>query len=375
MRALTLFAVVIAAGTGGTAVGAEPRNVAIVLYEGVELLDFAGPGEVFSAAGNGAFNVFTVAATHEPVVSQGFVRITPAYAIADSPKPDILVIPGGNARSVYDDPKMMAWVKARVGAAELTMSVCNGALVLAHAGLLDGLRATTHFGSIEKLRSFPRITVVPEARFVDNGRIVTTQGVSAGIDGALHVVGRLLGSEQAWSTARYMMYRWEPTLSQQAKDELRPYVERDWAKVAATYGKKLDANPKDVDAAMRLGIAQKELHDDVRAVATLERALALGSKDPDVLDELGDAHAALGHYRDAARVYEREMPLRSTQLQPYIAMNAARAWARAGDKEAAITILQRWAPKLDRHVSLRDDADLASLRGDERFDTLAKNAP
>ena len=375
MRALTLFAVVIAAGTGGTAVGAEPRNVAIVLYEGVELLDFAGPGEVFSAAGNGAFNVFTVAATHEPVVSQGFVRITPAYAIADSPKPDILVIPGGNARSVYDDPKMMAWVKARVGAAELTMSVCNGALVLAHAGLLDGLRATSHYGAIAALKKFPRVTVVPAERFVDNGRIVTTQGVSAGIDGALHVVGRLLGSEQAWSTARYMMYRWEPTLSQQAKDELRPYVERDWAKVAATYGKKLDANPKDVDAAMRLGIAQKELHDDVRAVATLERALALGSKDPDVLDELGDAHAALGHYRDAARVYEREMPLRSTQLQPYIAMNAARAWARAGDKEAAITILQRWAPKLDRHVSLRDDADLASLRGDERFDTLAKNAP
>jgi len=69
------------------------------------------------------------------------------------------------------------------------------------------------------------------------------------------------------------------------------------------------------------------------------------------------------------------MPLRSTQLQPYIAMNAARAWARAGDKEAAITILQRWAPKLDRHVSLRDDADLASLRGDARFDMLAKNAP
>src|SRR6185369_9406813 len=114
-----------------------------------------------------AFNVFTVAATHEPVVSQGFVRITPAYAIADSPKPDILVIPGGNARSVYDDPKMMAWVKARVGAAELTMSVCNGALVLTHAGLLDGLRATSHYGAISALKKFPRITVVPAERFVD----------------------------------------------------------------------------------------------------------------------------------------------------------------------------------------------------------------
>ena len=201
-----LLAIVIIAGVGGTAVGAESRNVAIVLYPGVELLDFAGPGEVFSAAGNGAFNVFTVAATHEPIVSQGFVRITPEYAIADSPKPDILVIPGGRSASLYDNPKMMAWVKARVAGAELTMSVCNGAIVLAKAGLLDGLRATTHYGSIDRLRSFPRITVVPRRRFVDNGRIVATQGVSAGIDGALHVVERLLGAEAAWSDARYMMY-------------------------------------------------------------------------------------------------------------------------------------------------------------------------
>jgi transcriptional regulator GlxA family with amidase domain len=208
MRAfIAIAAIVIVTGAGGSSVGAEKRNVAIVLYPGVELLDFAGPGEVFSAAG---WNVFTVAATHEPIVSQGFVTITPEHSIADSPKPDILVIPGGHAASVYDDAKMMAWVKARAGAAELTMSVCNGALVLAHAGLLDGLRATSHYSAIPALKKFPRITVVPEARFVDNGRIITTQGVSAGIDGALHVVERLLGAEAARDDARYMMYRWEP---------------------------------------------------------------------------------------------------------------------------------------------------------------------
>jgi putative intracellular protease/amidase len=377
----TLLAVVIALaagasalGAGGSAVAAESRNVAIVLYPGVELLDFAGPGEVFSAAGNGAFNVFTVGPTHEPIVSQGFVRITPEYGIADSPKPDILVIPGGHAASVYDDAKMMAWVKARAAGAELTMSVCNGALVLANAGLLDGLRATTHFGAIAKLRSFSRITVVPEARFVDNGRIVTTQGVSAGIDGALHVVERLLGAEAAWSDARYMMYHWEPSLSAAAKDELRPYVERDWAKVVATYQRKLDANPKDGDAAFRLGVAQTELGQHARAVVTLERAVALGVRDPDALDELGDSHAALGHYKEAARAYERELPLRWSQAQPYVAVNAAKAWARAGDKEAAIAILQRWAPKLDRRA-LRDVPELASLRGDPRFDALAEKAP
>ena len=366
MRAL--LAMMIIAGVGGSAVGGEPRNVAIVVYPGVELLDFAGPGEVFAAAD---FKVFTLAATKDPIVSQGFVRITPEHAIADNPKIDILVIPGGNARSVYDDPKMMAWLKARVATTELTMSVCNGALVLAHAGLLDGLRATSHFGAIAALKKFPRITVVPEERFVDNGKIVTTQGVSAGIDGALHVVERLLGAERAWSVARYMMYHWEPSLPQHAKDELRPYIERDWRAVVAIYQRKLDANPKDGDAAFRLGVAQTELKDHAHAVVTLERAVALGVTNPDALDELGDSQAALGHDKDAARTYEREIPLRFSVAQPYIAVNAAKAWARAGDKEAAIALLQRWAPKLDRPRALHDEPDFASLRGDARFEALA----
>jgi putative intracellular protease/amidase len=371
----TLFAILLAVTLSASARGAESRNVAIVVFPGVELLDFAGPGEVFASAGIGAFHVFTVAATHDAVVSQGFVRITPEYAIADSPKPDILVVPGGGVGSLIDDAKMMEWLKAHAASAELTMSVCNGAVVLAKAGLLDGLRATSHFGAIPRLRQFPRITVVPAERFVDNGRIITTQGVSAGIDGALHVVERLLGAEAAWSDARYMMYHWEPpALSPLAKDELRPYVERDWPAVAATYRRKLDANPKDADATMRLGVAQKELHDDAHAVVTLERALVLGTRDPDALDELGDAHVALGHYREAARVYERELPLRWSRAQPYVALNAARAWARAGDKEAALTLLLRWAPKLDRPATLRDEPDLASLRGDARFDALAGKA-
>jgi putative intracellular protease/amidase len=370
----SLIAIVIALGLGRSAAATEPRAVAIVVYEGVELLDFAGPGEVFSAAGNGAFNVFTVAARHDTIVSQGFVRITPDHAIDDSPRPDIIVIPGGHAASVYDNAKMMAWLKARAASAELTMSVCNGAMVLAHAGLLDGLRATSHYGAIAALRRFPRITVVPEARFVDNGRIVTTQGVSAGIDGALHVVERLLGAEVAWADARYMMYAWEPSLPSVTKEGLRAYVERDWPKVAAFYSRKLDANPKDADAAMRLGIAQKEQHDDARAVVTLERALALGARDPDVLDELGDAELALGKPRQAALAYERELPLRFAQVQPYVAVNAAKAWALAGDKEAAIAILQRFSGKLDG-TQLRKAEELASLRQDARFEALAGKAP
>ncbi|HEY1584680.1 MAG TPA: DJ-1/PfpI family protein [Polyangia bacterium] len=370
-----VFAILVSLVAGG-AHATEPRNVAIIVHEGVELLDFAGPGEVFSSAGNGAaFRVFTVGPTLAAVVSQGFVRITPDYSIANSPKPDILVIPGGRTTMLYNDPKMMAWLRDRVGAAEVTMSVCTGAIALARAGLLDGLHATTHYGALASLRKFPHVTVDADARFVDNGRIITTQGVSAGIDGALHVVERLLGSEAAWSDARYMMYHWEPaSLTVAERDELRPYVEQDWTKVAAVYRKKLDANGKDADAARRLGIAETELHDYAHAVVTLERAVSLGIKDPDVLDELGDSQAALGHFREAARAYERELPLRSSLAQPFVAVNAAKAWTRAGDKQAAITILSRYAAKLDR-ASLRELGavpELASLRGDARFDALVR---
>jgi len=370
MRATLCIAIALVAVAVSSARAAETRKVAIVVYEGVELLDFAGPGEVFSAAAGGAFDVFTVAATRAPVVSQGFVRITPDHAIADSPKPDILVIPGGGTRSLYDDARMMAWIKERAAAAELTMSVCNGAIVLAKAGLLDGLRATSHWGAIASLRKFPRVTVDAGARFVDNGRIVTTQGVSAGIDGALHVVERLVGAEAAWQDARYMMYHWEPaTLSQAQRDELRPYIEYDWPRVVAVYQRKLDANPRDADAAARLGIAQKELHDDAHAAVTLERAVALGTRNVDALDELGDAHVALGHFREAARAYERELPLRSSAAQPYIALSAAKAWAKAGDKNAALALLSRFATKLDR-AALTTDPSLVSLHGDARFDAL-----
>jgi transcriptional regulator GlxA family with amidase domain len=151
--------------------GPQIRNVAIIVFQGVELLDFAGPGEVFSSAGRGAFNVFTVATSTQAGVSQGFVKIVPDYAIDGGPKPDIVVIPGGDASAVYDDPKMMTWIKKSADSAELTMSVCNGAIALAKTGLLDGLKATTHWGSVNNLRQFPRVTVLPSERFVDTGHI------------------------------------------------------------------------------------------------------------------------------------------------------------------------------------------------------------
>lgn len=191
---------------------AAPRNVAILVYEGVELLDFAGPGEVFSAAqgpsGRG-FRPYTVAKSRAPVTSQGFVTITPQHTLADCPAPDIVVVPGGNVPD--EDRELVEWLRRAAGSAELVMTVCNGAFLAAEAGLLEGGEATTHHGSLEGLTArYPDVRVLTNRRFVDRGKVMTCAGVSAGIDGALHVVARLLGDESARNTARYMEYDWRP---------------------------------------------------------------------------------------------------------------------------------------------------------------------
>lgn len=187
------------------------RKVAVLVYDGMELLDFAGPGEVFAAAGQGrAFDVFTVAPAAGPVTSQGFVAIAPRYTLADCPKPDILVIPGGSTRQIAEDPAVIAWIRETAPDAEVVLSVCTGSLLLARAGVLDGLEATTHRSALNDLRRAATGTKVVEGRrFVDNGKVVTSAGVSAGIDVSLHVVGRLLGADAARETAEYMEYRRE----------------------------------------------------------------------------------------------------------------------------------------------------------------------
>jgi putative intracellular protease/amidase/YHS domain-containing protein len=185
------------------------KTVAVFVHDGVELLDFAGPGEVFAAAESGrAFKVVTVAADPRPVTSQGFLKVIPTYSFADCPKADVLVLPGGATDEALKDPRLVGWVKKAAGEAEVTLSVCTGAFILAKAGLLDGKAATTHWGAIAELRKeYPKVTVHADRRWVDNGKVVTAAGVSAGIDASLHVVERLLGKDAADETARYMEYR------------------------------------------------------------------------------------------------------------------------------------------------------------------------
>ena len=189
------------------------RNVAILLFDDVEVLDFAGPFEVFAVtdevSGFNTFHVITVAASPGPIRARNGLRVLPDHDFSNCPPPDLLVVPGGfGTRALVRQVAVVDWVRAQAARAELTMSVCTGAIVLGRAGVLDGLRATTHHECFDLLReSAPRAIVAETERFVDNGRILTAAGISAGIDCSLHVVERLLGTGAADTTARYMEYR------------------------------------------------------------------------------------------------------------------------------------------------------------------------
>jgi transcriptional regulator GlxA family with amidase domain len=190
------------------------RTVAIYVFDDVEVLDFAGPFEVFSVAGRrqglDPFDVFTVAKEAGPVTARNGLSLNPAWHFGSAPPIDLLVIPGGyGSRAAMADPDVLRWVGERGRASELLLSICTGSLILARAGLLDGLAATTHHGAIEELReAAPRTRVEIDARVVDNGHVITAAGVSSGIDMSLHVVERLLGRDAAEETARYIEYPW-----------------------------------------------------------------------------------------------------------------------------------------------------------------------
>ena len=190
------------------------RTLAILVFDDVEVLDFCGPFEVFSVANRfadpPAFNVLTVAEKAGPVVARGGLSVNPHHRLADCPQPDILLVPGGQGtRREMHNPALIQWIGRASEKAELVLSVCTGALLLAKAGLLDGLEATTHHGALDLLRQTATNTRVhADRRFMDNGRVVCSAGIAAGIDMSLHVVGRLLGGEVAGKTAKQMEYPW-----------------------------------------------------------------------------------------------------------------------------------------------------------------------
>ena len=353
MRVNILFAAAIAAtvlpGATQAATVESVRRVAIVLYDRAEVLDFAGPAEVLAVAGNfagqdgkSALEVYTVGRTTDTVLAQGFIKVTPQYSIENAPRPDLVVIPGGASANLSNDPAMMKWLTATTAASEATLTVCTGAFPLAQTGVFDGLDITTWYGSIENLRRLaPKARVQDGRRFVDNGRYITTAGVSAGIDGALHLVARLFGRRVADQTARYMEYHWSP----------EPYLAKSYA-----YW-----NPSTDERGRTLQMADAALEEKRWSEAiTLLRKLTAGDRTGVAWQRLGDAHLRSGDRKRAIETYLRV----ATTSPAYrnAVYNLACAYALDGKKPQALAALKKaLAAGVSRDHAVADP-DLASIR-------------
>ncbi|WP_331736778.1 DJ-1/PfpI family protein [Streptomyces sp. NBC_00211] len=196
-----------------------PLTFGVLLFDEVEVLDVGGPFEVFSTAGRLArtaadeplLRVLTVAADARPVRARGGLRVVPDHTLDEDPPFDVLVIPGGVTTAVEKDADVIDWLARRHASSALTFSICTGAFLLAATGALHGRPATTHWEDQDELAErWPDVRVRGDVRWVDDGDIVTSAGISAGIDASLHIVGRLHGVGLARRTTRQMEYDWIP---------------------------------------------------------------------------------------------------------------------------------------------------------------------
>jgi transcriptional regulator GlxA family with amidase domain len=195
----------------------QQKRVGILVFPDVEVLDFAGPFEVFSVtrmseerrySEPSPFQVFLVAETDGPIVAVGGLRVLHDYTLADCPPLDILVVPGGwGTRAQENNPKLIEWIRDRGSRVETLTSVCTGSFLLGKAGLLDGRHVTTHWRSLDRMSaSFPSVAVERTLHVVEAGNVFTSAGISAGIDMALRVVARYHGEGIARATARHIEY-------------------------------------------------------------------------------------------------------------------------------------------------------------------------
>lgn len=195
-------------------------QIGILVFPEVEVLDFAGPFEVFGVASRIAgrvlgvhapFAVSLIGASGGALQARHGLKVVPHACFHNAPALDLLVVPGGIVDQPLADPATLAWIRHQDAGTALTASVCTGAFILAKLGLLDGLAITTHWEDIPDLRAaYPELDVREGTPWVDQGRIVTSAGISAGIGMSLHLVGRILGEEMARATARQMEYDWTP---------------------------------------------------------------------------------------------------------------------------------------------------------------------
>ena len=200
----------------------KQKRVGIIIFDDVEVLDFCGPFEVFSAARlnedkrreePSPFEVLLVAEKNGPVFTSGGMQVVPQHSFQTCPRLDILVVPGGwGTRRELKNPVMLDWLRQRAAEVETLTSVCTGSMLLGFAGLLDGRHATTHWKSLDWMRdSFPSVTVEYGQHVVEDGRVLTSAGISAGIDMALKAVARYCGEAVARATAKHMEYPYPDT--------------------------------------------------------------------------------------------------------------------------------------------------------------------
>jgi transcriptional regulator GlxA family with amidase domain len=204
----------------GSEVARMTLQVGIYVYDQVEVLDFAGPYEVFTTASRvhqrdapgqpPPFTVGLVAERPGPVTARAGFTVVPHHAFDGHPPLDLLLVPGGVHVAELGKPRVIEWIRRQAGGARLTASVCTGAFLLAQAGLLGGLAVTTHWEDVEDLRrQFPGLEVREGVRWIEHERVVTSAGISAGLDLALRLVARLAGQPLAERTARQMDYAWQ----------------------------------------------------------------------------------------------------------------------------------------------------------------------
>ena len=194
-------------------------SVGIYVFNEVEVLDFAGPYEVFTTASRvfrrsnpslpEPFTVFTVARVGGTVRARAGLVVHPDYGLRDHPEIGLLLIPGGVVTAELEASEVSDWIAGLSQGAKLTASVCTGSFLLAQAGLLDGKKATTHWEDVNDMKAmFPSVNVLEGRRWVDEGAVVTSAGISAGIDMSLHLVDRLASRDLALRTARQMDFDW-----------------------------------------------------------------------------------------------------------------------------------------------------------------------
>jgi transcriptional regulator GlxA family with amidase domain len=187
-------------------------NTAIFIFENVEVLDFTGPFEIFNSANRvlneDIFNVFTVTENLTKLNTRYSLQVIPDFSFQNCPKPDILVIPGGEGRKtqMYNEPAL-EWIESLCNDLQYLLSICTGAFILGNTGLLNGQNATTHHLSYDEFeKTFPDVNLIRNVPYVDNGKIITSAGISTGMKASLHLLDKISGNDLGKKTAEYMEY-------------------------------------------------------------------------------------------------------------------------------------------------------------------------